>query len=82
MFDSAGDAQRHGLALILAIPVATYAAGIASLVVPGIGKAVVPTSFKLSQETNRNVPSSRRNFIADLARLRLVSRVALLLWAI
>jgi hypothetical protein len=44
MFDSVGEfAQRHSLALILAIPLAPYAAWIASLVVPEIVKAVVPT---------------------------------------
>ena len=36
-------AQRHWLGLTLAIPIAVYAAWIASLVVPEIVKAVVPT---------------------------------------
>lgn len=35
-------AQRHWLGLTLALPVALYAAWIASLIVPEIVKAVVP----------------------------------------
>lgn len=35
--------ERHWLGLTLAIPIAVYAAWIASVVVPEIVKAVVPT---------------------------------------
>jgi len=35
--------ERHWLGLTLAVPIAAYAAWIASLVVPEVVKAVVPT---------------------------------------
>lgn len=47
MFESVCEfAQRHWLALTLAIPVGIYAAWIASMVVPEVVKIVVPAVIR------------------------------------